>query len=224
METKKNLLFERIFSLYNRNLLKRRFNAVGISGLSNLLSNHLNYPMIIYCNHSSWWDGLIALSISETAQMNSFFMMEEKQLKKFFLFRRLGAFSVVRENPRQAVKSIRYAAKLLKEESNRTLWIFPQGEILPNDVRPLFFYNGISRIIEKTEKCVLIPIAFRYEFLGEFKPDVFVDIGNIMQINIGGKFNSKEFTLDLAENLTLILDNLKSKINKENFQDFQNII
>ena len=224
MEAKKNLLFERIFSLYNRNLFKRRFNSLRICGVSNLLNNDLNYPMIIYCNHSSWWDGLAALLISETARFDSFFMMEEKQLKKLFLFRRLGAFSVVRENPRQSVKSINYAANLLKEKSDRTIWIFPQGEILPNDVRPIFFYNGISRIIEKTGNCVVIPAAFRYEFLGAFKPDVFVEVGNKMQINVGEKFHSKEFTLTLAGNLTLLLDNLKSKINDENFNDFQNII
>ena len=167
---------------------------------------------------------MIAHRISDAADLDAFFMMEEKHLKKYSLFRRLGAFSVVRENPKQAVESLRYSADLLNENSRRSLWIFPQGEILPNDVRPIFFYNGISRIAAKTDECRLIPFAFRYEFLGNFKPDVFVKVGEEKLINKGEKFKRKEFTRILAENLTSLLDNLKTQIVKRNYQEFENII
>lgn len=224
LEAKKSSLFERIFSIYNRNLLHRRFNSVQVSGFSNLLNNNLNLPTVIYCNHSSWWDGLIAHKISDVANLDSFFIMEEKHLKKHSLFRRLGAFSVVRENPREALESLKYSANLLNENGGRTLWIFPQGEILPNDVRPIFFYNGISRIIEKVNECRVIPIAFRYEFLGAFKPNVFVKVGEETLIYKGGKFNKKEFTRSLSENLTSILDNLKVQIVNQNYEEFEYII
>lgn len=224
LKAKKSFLFERVFSVYNRNLLKRRFHSLNISGLSNLLNNRSNLPTVIYCNHSSWWDGLIAFRISEIAKSDDFAMMEEKHLQRFFLFRRLGAFSVIRENPRQAVESINYAVELLKEDGDRTLWIFPQGEILPNDARPIFFYNGISRIVEKLNECRLLPIAVRYEFTGEFKPEVFVKIGQENIIKTGKNFDSKEFTLSLSENLTLILDNLKRQVVEREFEDFDNFI
>lgn len=217
LEAKKSVWFEKIFAIYNRNLFRRRFQALRIEGIENLNK----FPLIIYCNHSSWWDGLVAFEISKKAKLNSYIMMEEKQLKNLFLFRKLGAFSVVRENPREAVKSVNYAANLLKEKADRAIWLFPQGKILPNDIRPLEFYNGISRIAEKVENCSIVPIAIRYEFFGDWKPEIFVKIGE------SEKFvstDSKKTTKELAIRLTKLLDDLKEDIIKNNFEGYENLI
>lgn len=219
----KSPFFEKIFSLYNRNLLKRRFHSFQISGLDFLLNKTIDLPVIIYCNHSSWWDGLVAFQISHETDLDSFVMMEEKQLKELFLFRRLGAFSVVREKPREALQSINYAAQILNENSESTLWIFPQGEIQPNDLRPLKFFNGLAKIVEKTGNCSTASLSMRYEFLGEFKPRIFVKIGKPEMIRVDEKFNSKKLSEKMAERLTETLDELKSDIIKENFSEYKSI-
>lgn len=225
LEAKKSFWFERLFRVYNRNLIKRRFSSFKISNLCALENlTKRNLPLIIYANHSSWWDGLAAFQISETVGLDSFIMMEEKHLKRLFLFRRLGAFSVVRENPRQAVKSIEYAVNLLKTDFNKTLWIFPQGEILPNDARPIVFYNGLSRIIKKVKKCLTVPIAFRYEFTGEYKPEIFVKIGKTGKFDLNETFAVKKQTAIFANNLNILLDNLKSDVVSQKFNDYQNIL
>lgn len=180
--------------------------------------------MIIYCNHSSWWDGLIAFQISREVRLESFVMMEEKQLKKLSLFRRLGAFSVVRENPRGAFKSINYASRILKENSTRTLWIFPQGEILPNDWRPLKFYGGITKIIEKVGNCYVASLSMRYEFLGEFKPKIFVKIEEPEVISVTEDFNAKSLPERLSARLTENLDKLKSDVIHQNFSAYKSIL
>ncbi len=223
LEANKSVVFEKVFSLYNRNLLKRHFHSFRVSGLDFLFNKNIDLPLIIYCNHSSWWDGLIAFQISHETNLNSFVMMEEKQLKSLFLFRKLGAFSVVRENSREALQSIKYAANLLRENSNSTLWIFPQGEILPNDLRPLRLYNGLSKIIEKVEKCFVISLSMRYEFLGEFKPQIFVKIGKPETISVAQAFNAKTLTENLAERLTENLDELKNDVINQNLTAYKSI-
>ena len=224
LEAKKSYWFEQIFAVYNRNLIKRRFASLNISNLDVLQSFNHEFPLIIYANHSSWWDGLVAFQVSRTARLNSYVMMEEKHLKRFFLFRLLGAFSVVRENPREALKTIEYAAGLLTENSDKTLWIFPQGEILPNDRRPVIFYHGFSRIIAKTDKCFVLPLAIRYEFQGEYKPEIFVNIGNAEFIKPDENFNIKKRTKFFAENLTVVLDELKSDILNKNLAEYRKIV
>lgn len=219
----KSPLFEKIFSLYNRNLLKRRFHSFQISGLDFLLNKTIDLPLIIYCNHSSWWDGLVAFQISHETDLDSFVMMEEKQLKDLSLFRRLGAFSVVRENPREALQSINYAAQILNKNTKSTLWIFPQGEIQPNDLRPLKFFNGLAKIVEKTGKCSTASLSMRYEFLGEIKPRIFVKIGKPEIFFADEKFNSKKLSEKLAERLTENLDELKNDIINQNFSEFKSI-
>lgn len=224
LEANKNRLFDKVFSVYNRNLLKRRFNSLQLLDSNELARRSEDLPLIVYANHSGWFDGLIAYQISNEFNLDSYLMMEEKQLKDLFLFRKLGAFSVVRNNPREAVKSINYAAKILKEGNGRVLWIFPQGEILPNDVRPLFFYRGISKIIEKVGKCNTLSMAIRYEFSGNFKPDIFVGFGKLESFDGIETFPGNKCSDEFARQTEHLLDNLKSKIVSKNISDFENIL
>ncbi|MEO8071652.1 MAG: lysophospholipid acyltransferase family protein [Acidobacteriota bacterium] len=223
LEANKSAWFEKIFAVYNRNFIKRRFHSLHVSGLDLFCRKNPAIPLIIYANHSTWWDGLIIFEICRKANFDFFVMMEEKQLKNLFLFRKLGAFSVVRENPRKAIESINYAAGLLKNP-RRTLLIFPQGEILPNDLRPLNFYNGLSRIIEKSGKVFAAPLAIRYEFLGEFKPQIFVKISSFELIKADKSFDSKKLTESNSNRLTNLLDELKTDIINKNFSHYEQII
>ncbi len=219
LEAKKSPWFERVFQIYNRNLLKRRFHSIRVLGLDNFVKVTSS---IIYVNHSSWWDGLVAFEISKALRADSFIMMEEKHLRNLFLFRKLGAFSVVRENPRQAVKSLNYAVNLLTEQPFRTLWIFPQGEILPNDLSPLHFYNGLARIIERVGDCSAVPLAIRYEFLNEYKPEIFVKIGESENFN-NIDFDSKKLTRNFESRISKTLDELKNDVVSRNFADYKKI-
>ena len=212
LEAYKIRWFEKVFAIYNRNLLRRRFHSLQVSGLNFLEDKSNDTPSIIYANHSSWWDGLIFLELLRRFNFENYVIMEEKQLSNLFFFRWLGAFSVVREKPREAIKSINYAADLLRENPNRMLLIFPQGEILPNDARPLRFYNGIARIIEKANKTCSFPAALRYEFLGNYKPEIFIKIGKPERIEGISDFNSKKLTGNFEKRLTDTLDELKQNI------------
>lgn len=220
LEADKSKLFEKLFSVYNTNLLKRRFHSVNVKGLNHLDRHETSLPLIIYANHSSWWDGLAAFQISHIKKLDSFIMMEEKNLRRFFLFRKLGAFSIVRENPRSVLQSVNYAVKLLND-FRRTLWIFPQGEILPNDLRPIHFYEGISRIAQKIGKCCFVSITFRYEFLNEFKPQIFVNIKMPDEIT---EINHTQLVKYLEQKTVENLDELKDDILLQRFSDYVGII
>jgi len=222
LKANKSRLFETLFAVYNRNLFRRRFAALRVQGIENLQNRKLDLPLVLYANHSSWWDGLVAFEIGRAARLDHFLMMEEKQLKQLFLFRRLGAFSVVRGNSHAGLRSINYAVEILKEKPNRALWIFPQGEILPGDARPLHFYQGLARIIEKTGECVAVPIAMRYEFLGEFKPTAFAKIGR-SEIFANVK-DAKQLTERLSFRLTETLDELKTDIIAEKTSEFIDLL
>lgn len=223
LEANKSKVFEYFFNIYNRNLLKRKFHTFRVSGLENFAVKN-NFPTIIFANHSSWWDGLAAFHIWKSVGLDNFVMMEEKQLKNLQLFRLLGAFSVIREKPKEAIKSLNYSVNLLKENSNRSLWIFPQGKILHNDIRPLCFFNGLTRIIEKLETTNILPIAFRYECGGEVKPEILVKIGKAETIETDQSFSAKKYTNNLTIKLTKLLDELKKDVIENNLSNYSNII
>lgn len=203
----KSQWFESLFLAYTRNLFWRRFHELKITGLENLRARDKSLPLVLYANHSSWWDPLAAFVISKKAGLDAFAMMEEKNLQKLKFFRRIGAFSVVRENPREAIKTIRYAVSLLKEKPNRAVWIFPQGEIQPNSIRPLKFYNGAAKIIEQTGKCFAAPVAMHYEFLENWKPTAFACVGEVKLHE--GITNTKVLTAQMEQSLTILLKGLR---------------
>jgi chlorobactene lauroyltransferase len=223
LKANKSPSFERAFVIYNRNLLKRRFNSFRVSGINFLNNTDAKMPQIIYVNHSSWWDGLIFLEILRRFDNENYVLMEEKQLRKLFFFRLLGAFSVVREKPREALESINYAAKLLSENFNRTLLIFPQGEILPNDVRPLRFYQGLARIIEKVQACRIVPAALRLEFTGNFKPEIYLKVGEPETHEFNKTFNAKSATQNYERRLSETLDSLKQDVTARKFESYDKI-
>lgn len=223
LEANKSIWFEKIFTVYNRHLLRRRFHSLNISGIDYLKNTDEELPLIIYANHSSWWDGLVVLEILRKFDFESYVMMEEKQLRKLFFFRWLGAFSVVRENPREAVESVKYAVNLLRKSPDRLILIFPQGEILPNDVRPLHFYNGLARIVEKVKNCYVVPLVLRFEFLGNFKPEIFVKIGAPKKFAAGVKFDTRNVTANFEEKLTAILESLKLDITLKKTAEYDKI-
>jgi hypothetical protein len=224
LKANKSKWFEKLFYIYNRNLLRRRFSGFHVNGIENLTNKNKHLPTIVYANHSSWWDGLVAFHLSQKADLDFYVMMEEKQLRNLRLFLRLGAFSVNRENSRSAVNSLRYAAQLLNDDQQRTLWVFPQGEILPNEVRPLKFYNGVSRIIEKIKECQLFGVAMKYEFRGDFKPEIYLQISEGEIVRSGQKIESKLKTAELSQKMAENLNRLGELIVKENFKHFKDLL
>lgn len=223
LKPNKSIWFEKIFAVYNRNLIKRRFHSLKVKGLEGLLQHDTSLPLVIYANHSSWWDGLAAFEISKQARLNAYIMMEEKQLRRYFLFRKLGAFSVNTINAHKAARSISFAIKLLKNSKN-TLWIFPQGKILPSDKRPMEFSRGLSKIIEKVENCSVVSVVFRYEFLAEFKPELFALIDRPEKYDPHYFSNLVDPSHYLASKAEKNLGRLKNDILSEQFDEYKNIV
>lgn len=212
LPARKSGWFEKLFAVYNRNLIARRFEGLRVAGLEYVRRRGGGgVPLVLYANHSSWWDGLIAFQLGRECGLEQYAMMEERQLREYPFHRRLGAFGVVRENARDGVRGIEYAGGLLRETS-RALWIFPQGETLPNDARPLVFYHGAARIIERVGTVDTAPVAIRYEFLGDYRPEALVRIGEPVRVTPDEDFNSKRLTETFAERLTHTLDALRADI------------
>lgn len=219
--------FEELFRFYNRHLLRRRFDGLRVAGLKHLRERRAGVPLVLYANHSSWWDGLVAFEIGMSCRLEQYVMMEERQLGEYALFRRLGAFSVVREDARAALRSIDYATGLLSRTQNGAtpaLWIFPQGDTHANDLRPLKFYRGAAHIALRLPRVTLLPVAMRYEHRDAFRPDIFVRIGASEPLGTNEKTNAKELTAKMEESLTRTLDNIRTDTIKKEFIDYEELI
>lgn len=184
-------------------------------------------PIIICANHSSWWDGYIAAVVERQLGLDTYLMMEEAQLRRYFFFAWIGCFSVDRHNARSAMHSLHYAAKLLKECPGRIIWLFPQGEISPNDYRPLRFFDGASYLARMTCPVLIYPLASRIEYLAEQRPDLFISLGEPLLINAEEAHAPsylKNNTRHLEELVTAELDQLHNDVVASDHTRFRVVI
>lgn len=223
LPARKSAWFERVFAVYNRNLLGRRFEGLRAAGLAALRERPRDLPLVLYANHSSWWDGLAAFQVGRACGLDHYVMMEEDQLRAYTLFRRLGAFSVVREDAREAARSVRYAAGLLRG-TDRALWIFPQGRIVPNDARPLELFGGAAAVVRRAGGAYAAPVAFRYEFLHGFRPEAFARVGPVERAVAGSDSDQKHQTRQFAEALTRAVEALRADVLAEKFEGYEELV
>ncbi|WP_017810994.1 lysophospholipid acyltransferase family protein [Paenibacillus shenyangensis] len=157
----KSLWFDRIFIRYNEwYLLRRNFHSFTLSG--ELDSIPANQPAVYIMNHSSWWDGLLIYHAFRHASAGDHYvMMEERQLRRYTFFGKLGAFSIDKSSPGDIRLSLRYAAELLNQ--GKRVWMFPQGEMRHLEERPLTFRPGIGLLLRQTAGSVpVIPVTLYY--------------------------------------------------------------
>ena len=220
IQAKKNKIIGNLFAYYHKRLLKKHFYAIHLAGEENISLVDNSQPVIMYANHSNWWDGFIAYYLTNRVmKKDDYLMMDIEQMKKYSFFKYIGVFSVDRNIPAEAIRSINYAAELLKD-SARYLWIFPQGNMVPQESRPLKFFSGITRLAEKTGKVNLVPVCFRYEYLMEQRPEVFISISK--PVLVEGK-TENDLTEHLRCELEIQLDNLKNDVTAGNFKEFKTI-
>jgi 1-acyl-sn-glycerol-3-phosphate acyltransferase len=173
-------------------------------------------PLICYLNHPSWWDGYMALVLNRMVLRNrfqGFCMMEERELMRYRFFTWMGAFSVDRQDARSAMRSVAYISRLLAARPDRALAIFPQGEIRPNDRRPLTIFAGIAHVARRAGGATLWPVALRYEFRGEQRPEAFIRAGpaHFAPADI----DARVLTAEAGARLTAACDALRDEVTGE---------
>ncbi|PDV97814.1 lysophospholipid acyltransferase family protein [Candidatus Chloroploca asiatica] len=174
-------------------------------------------PLILYLNHSAWWDGYLMYIIHRIVLQGRFdahLLMEEKQLRAYRFFTWSGAFGLDRGNPAETERTLAYTVKLLRERKGsqaRSVFIFPQGRIVPQDQRPLVMYPGVARIITQLNGDVnLCPVALRYEFSGEQRPHAFIRIGPVHRADAAD--SARATMRDLNKRLTQACDALRDDV------------
>jgi 1-acyl-sn-glycerol-3-phosphate acyltransferase len=96
----------------------------------------------------------------------------EKLLTRYRALRWLGVFGLDREG--LALPGLRYALQLLRDPRH-IVWIFPQGVLVPQ-WHPIAIKPGALWLARRSGAAVL-PVVFRYEWLVESRPSIFVSVG-----------------------------------------------
>ena len=201
--------------------MRRQFSRVWLK-IEGALPDPASGPVICYMTHPSWWDGYAALLLHRKVFQRSFegyLMMDERQLRRYRFFTWLGVFSVSLTDRREAARSLAYVAGKLAERRDRYLWMFPEGKLTPTERRPLRLYPGVARIAQQAGGATLWPVALRYEFRGEEKPELFIHCG---PGHAAPPESSERDLLAAAHaNLTHAADSLRDDVTNNPFEGYR---
>lgn len=166
-----------------------------------------------YLNHHSWWDGLIPLLLNEFRfHQQARAMMEDKQMKQYSLFQKIGAFSINRDDRQQAITSLRYAVESFERE-RASLFIYPEGTITPAG-SAMNFEGGLAWLHDNLEHVDFVPIGIYMHTIRHDKPELHLHVG--CPANINASLSREKKTARFEEQLDKILTGL---IKKAGFDD-----
>ena len=141
-------------------------------------------PVIVYSNHSSWWDAFVDHMIERVFQLNHFSLVDDRTLETQGWLKKIGALPIDLTGARGAVAGLRAARDFLEERPSEkgypALLIFPQGRIAPVWKRPFGFQGGLMWLKKNVPQARLIPLARRFEFLKEDRPQIFLQFGRVL--------------------------------------------
>ena len=205
-------LFISIFRWYTRWLFKRRFERVWIR---QDYEPDRRSRTIYYLNHHSWWDGLIPFLLNEFRfHQRARAVMEDIQMERYRFFSKIGAFSVNRDDPRGAIRSLRYAVQSMQRE-RASLFIYPEGKITPPG-SPLSFEGGLAWICSKLHdrRVDIVPVGIYMHTMRSDKPELLLRVGT--PVRDGSELSNEGRTALFEDRLQSVLTDLRETAGSEN--------
>jgi hypothetical protein len=175
----KSRWFERWFAGTVRGRLSRQFEAVRVQGLDAFHAAAAERPLLAVCNHSAWWDSLLAIAlVTGELKLDGYALMEARNLRRFPFLGRVGGFGVERGVPDDGARAITYGAGLL-DRPGRVVWVFPEGREMPFHRRPLVFKRGAAAMLEQAASPAArwVPVSVAYVFGAEERPTIWMTFG-----------------------------------------------
>jgi len=183
---------------------RRTFHSIRLSGSWDLLETSNSYPLVLYGNHHTWWDGFLDLMIARRFELDYYVMMDAAQLLQFPFFRKCGVFGIDLTTGSGRSAGLLHAIRLLKAgaETRRSLFIYPHGRLQPSESGPIpAFQSGLSTLLKKAAPVTPIPVYHWFRFGKHPLAEVFIHLGSPVPANRHGDDSQLVRALENARDL-----------------------
>ena len=205
-----------------RRLASRHFTAVHLRPAASAPTVPRDLPVVFVANHTSWWDGFLAYLAGRALGTTFHVLMEARHLARYRFFLRVGALPLDRTSPWRARADLERAAEVLVPGNGR--WVFPQGARRPPDEPLTGLETGAAHLALGAGMPVrLVPVGFRYRFLGEQLPEAFVWVGEPWTVEPGST-DRKALTHAIRGRLGALLQECDRRIGVEDLTPFRPLV
>ncbi|TWU00364.1 Acyltransferase [Botrimarina colliarenosi] len=175
----------RWFRWYLRRYLRKSFHAVAVGGPEPAIPR--DAPLVVYLNHASWWDPLVAMHLAEriTPARTLYAPFDAAALARYPIFEKLGFFGVEQQTRRGAAQFLRTARSVFATPDT-SIWMTPEGRFVdPREEAPAF-QPGLAHLVadlaERAPDAVVLPLAIEYVFWEERLPEALVWFGEPVRL------------------------------------------
>jgi 1-acyl-sn-glycerol-3-phosphate acyltransferase len=209
----------RAFRWYLARLARRQFTAVHWSGPPMAGAFDPARPVIFVANHTNWWDGFLACLTTGALGLDFQVLMEAAHLARYPFFRRVGAIPLRRTGAFARHADLMAARGAVRPGTG--LWVFPQGARRPAAERPARFERGAAALALAHPTPVQVwPVAIRYAFVGEQRPEAFVGLGEPWTPARTDPTDRRALTSAMEGRLLETLDRLDDRLAREDLAGF----
>ena len=190
-----------LFEAYLRWYLPRHFHGVRLAH-GERFPREADRPLIVYLNHSSWWDPLACLMLLRRMlpKADHYAAMDEAALKRYRFFSKIGMFPVEQKTARGAVQFLRSSTQILSLP-NSVLWLTPEGRFSDVRQRPPAFREGLANLLVRLPRATVLPLAIEYVFWDERLPEALLNCGSPIHASEGDRFGVAQWNQLLASSL-----------------------
>lgn len=172
--------FQGGFHGFLRPFIKRHFHAVAIERQSRIENDlDASQPLIVYGNHPSWWDPLIAHFLNHTLFSTRQFYapIDEEALEHYRVLGKLGFYGV-RLNTTSGAAAFLKQSRAILECGGTSIWITPEGQFADVRDHSAQLMPGLAHLCTRIKRGWALPLALEYVFWDERLPVVLAKMGD----------------------------------------------
>ncbi len=177
-------------------------------------------PLIIYGNHSSWWDPMTAVLLAAKLMpgRSHYAPIDETSLAENGILGRIGIFPIDIYSTRGARQFLQAAMTILQQRG--VLWITPQGRFADTRELDLAFRPGLASVASRFG-CTLIPLATEYTFWNDRRPQALLHFGE--PIHVSQNTSKPALNKQLEQALEQTMKELKTQSLTRNPANFRRL-
>lgn len=164
--------------------LRRHFHAIGLRhGDRQKIESLGPGSLIVFGNHPSWWDPLLAQFINRVllAPRQFYAPIDAAALESYRVFNKLGFFGVRLSSTSGAAAFLKSSRAILSDPAT-ALWLTPEGRFCDARDTKAPLMPGLAHLCSRGDARYALPFAFEYVFWDERLPVALAVLGSPIEI------------------------------------------
>lgn len=214
------------FHGFLRPYLRRHFHSIAIDRLHRPASDFAaDASLIIYANHPSWWDPLIAHYLHRMLFPGRHFFapIDDDALQQYRVFEKLGFFGVKLSSTSGAASFLKKSMSILNQ-SDSAIWMTPEGRFADVRDHNAELMPGLAHLCWRCDCAIALPLALEYVFWDDRLPVCLISIGEPLRTDDHSDWTKPDWSQQLAAGLRATQRRLADLTIARSGEPFENLL